>query len=133
MDSRRGRVLVIDDDPLITKAVTRLLLRYHDVVGVATAAEALRDIREHHFDAILCDMMMPQMTGMEFFEALLLVRPEYASRVAFVTGGAFTPGARDFLARVEKRVLDKPFDTARLVAVVDELIAAIDRQEDRED
>ncbi len=70
---------------------------------------------------VLCDLMMPEMTGMEFFEHLGSLRPEYRSRVIFMTGGAFTESAQRFLAEVPNLRISKPFE----VAALRELIAQV--------
>jgi CheY-like chemotaxis protein len=83
----------------------------HDVHTVTRAATALSRLAgDERFDVILCDLMMPEMTGMKFYEALQESRPELAQRVVFLTGGAFTPAAREFMKTVPNRCLAKPFD-----------------------
>src|SRR5690606_37778100 len=68
---RRARVLVVDDEPLILKVVKRTLDKEHEVVTTPTAAQALAWLKAgESFDVILCDIMMPQMTGMEFHAEL---------------------------------------------------------------
>ena len=76
---RRGRILVIDDEPTILRAVQRTLAPVHEVVVIGSAEDALRRIGAgEEFDVILCDLMMPQMTGMELFTELSRVAPEQA-------------------------------------------------------
>jgi PAS domain S-box-containing protein len=119
----RGRVLLVDDEPLIGRAVARTL-RMHDVTATTSAHQALDLIaRGERFDVIFCDLMMPQMTGMDFYDALAKIAPEQIEDVVFLSGGAFTTRARDFLARVKNERMDKPFDTAALRAVVAERLA----------
>jgi FixJ family two-component response regulator len=69
---------------------------------------------------IFCDLMMPQVTGMEFFERLNETAPEQADAVVFITGGAFTEAAIEFVERLEQPLLEKPFDVAALYAVVND-------------
>jgi len=102
---------VIDDDPHIGDAVRETLAREHDVAILTSASEALRRLETgEDFDLILCDLMMPMMTGVDLHEALLRTRPALAARMVFLTGGAFTPRTRTFLAEVSNPRLDKPFD-----------------------
>jgi CheY-like chemotaxis protein len=76
------------------------------------AREALARVRQGPpFDAILCDLMMPEMTGMEFFDELRRTSPEQTRAVLFLTGGAFTDATRAFLEQHQERALDKPLDT----------------------
>lgn len=118
--ARRGRVLVVDDEPMIADVVQRSLALEHDVIAVDRPRAALDLIRAgERFDVILCDLMMPDVTGMDFHEQLTQMAPEHASAVLFLTGGAFTPSARDFLAGVPaNRRLEKPFDVSHLRAVI---------------
>ena len=108
--TRRGAVLVLDDEPPIRVALARVL-GDHEVTTVATAMEALALIRSgKHFDIILSDLMMPQMTGMDFYDELAQSSPEDAAKIVFISGGAFTPRAREFLERVANERIEKPFD-----------------------
>ena len=114
----RGRILAIDDEPLVGAVLTRALAA-HEVVSLTSAAEALARIRGgERFDLIFCDLMMPHMTGMDFYAALEKEAPEVVSRVTFLTGGAFTQGARDFLERTAARTVEKPFDLKSMRALV---------------
>jgi PAS domain S-box-containing protein len=122
----RGRVLVIDDEPMLCSAVERILRPHHDVVLTTLAAEALPRLEAgEQFDLILCDLMMPRMNGMDFHAALQRLRPDLSSRVIFLTGGAFTPQAKAFLERVPNRRVDKPFNSRALLAVTSEVLAAV--------
>jgi CheY-like chemotaxis protein/anti-sigma regulatory factor (Ser/Thr protein kinase) len=116
---RRGRILVVDDEALVLRGVKRILSKEHDVVAVVAAKKALALCASgEKFDLILCDLMMPDMTGMDLHRELLRVAPEQADRMIFLTGGAFTAKARHFLSETPKEHLDKPFDPANLRAIV---------------
>ncbi len=118
-EKRRGRVLVIDDEEDLTEVTREALVDHHDVMTTGDARQALEWIEGgDRFDLILCDMMMPQMTGMEFYSRLVSVAPRQAERVVFMTGGAFTPRAREFLARLPNLRIEKPFDLERILTVV---------------
>jgi signal transduction histidine kinase len=120
---RRGRILVVDDEPMIGSAVGRMLGSEHDVVATTSAKEACERLTAgEHFDVVLCDLIMPQMTGMDLHAELARLRPEVAGRVVFMTGGAFTTTAREFLDRVTNRRLDKPFAVDGLRAMVRSLL-----------
>jgi len=108
----RARVLIVDDEPLVGKSVKRALQDLHDVVVVGSARAALELLRDGHtIDLILCDLMMPEMTGMELHAALGV---EDRERMVFLTGGAFTQAARVFLASMPTRIVEKPFSPTQL-------------------
>jgi CheY-like chemotaxis protein len=116
---RRGRILVVDDEELVLRSVRRILSHEHDVVAMVSAEEALAVCAGgENFDLILCDLMMPDMTGMDFHRELSLVSPEQADRMIFITGGAFTEKARAFLSETPKEHIEKPFYSANLRAIV---------------
>ncbi|HMJ57760.1 MAG TPA: ATP-binding protein [Gemmatimonadales bacterium] len=116
---RRGRILVVDDEELVLHGVKRMLWKEHDVVVVpaATAALALCASGEK-FDVILCDLMMPDMTGMDFHGELSRIAPEMVDRVIFMTGGAFTARAQQFLSTTSTEHIEKPFHAANLRAMI---------------
>ncbi|MEO7096833.1 MAG: ATP-binding protein, partial [Polyangiales bacterium] len=120
---RRGKVLVIDDEEALATAIKRYLSAEHEVTAVYSASAAL-DLFESgaRYDVILCDLMMPQITGMELHELVERLDAEQAQKMVFVTGGAFTASARDFLATTTNRRLEKPFDLKELKKLVNDLI-----------
>jgi CheY-like chemotaxis protein len=112
---------VIDDEAPVGVAVLRLLSREHEVECLLRADEALRRITGgERFDVILCDLLMPVMTGMELHAELVRAAPDQARRMVFLTGGAFTPPARAFLDKVPNSRLEKPFEPQTLRALVNE-------------
>jgi signal transduction histidine kinase len=116
----RARLLVVDDEPLVATAVKRALARHHDVEIAGSAADALERIRRgERFDRILCDLMMPGMGGAEFHAELSRLDGQLADRVTFMTGGAFTESAREFLERSRQPWLEKPLDLQQLRRIVD--------------
>jgi CheY-like chemotaxis protein len=113
--ARRVRVLVVDDEPRIARGLARALRREHDVSTLTSAREALKCLTESdNFDAVLCDVMMPEMTGVDLHRELERRRPDLARRVLFFTGGAFTPSTQAFVRRMADRCLEKPFDVAEV-------------------
>jgi signal transduction histidine kinase len=118
---RVRQVLVVDDEPQIAKALARRL-RPHRVTACTDARQALERIGDSaHFDLVLCDLMMPSMTGAEFLQALRQMRPDLAQRTVFMSGGAFTPAMREFLAREQPRLFDKPLDVSALLRRIESL------------
>jgi len=80
------------------------------------ALEILR--RDKAFDVILCDLMMPEVSGMDVYESLRLMDPALVRRVVLMTGGAFTQRAGQFLAQVDAPLIEKPFEPGQLHAIV---------------
>ena len=114
----RLQVLVIDDEALVARSLRRAL-RGHDVTIVDGGQRAIEILLEGQtFDVVLCDLMMPDLSGMELFERVQKEVPAMASRFVFMTGGAFTARARAFLERVPNHRIEKPFE----VALVRELV-----------
>jgi CheY-like chemotaxis protein len=74
--------------------------------------------RVNRVDVLFCDLMMPEMTGMDLHAEIVRVAPDQAERMVFLTGGAVTTRARDFVAAVPNPVIDKPFDVKRLREIV---------------
>ncbi len=121
--TRTARILVIDDEPLVARSVARTLRSAHEVTICQRAYDALTRIQAgEKFDAIICDLMMAEMSGMAFYEALKIAAPELAERTVFMTGGAFTPAARAFVERAARPLLGKPFSAGELRAAVDDLL-----------
>lgn len=124
-----ARVLVVDDEPSVCQAIRRGL-RGHHVTVAQSGREALVRMAEEDWDVILCDIIMPDVSGIDVYIEACETRPEYADRIVFMTGGAFTDSARAFLARTECRILHKPVDLGQLRTVVaDVVIAAADAAE----
>jgi PAS domain S-box-containing protein len=114
-EAHRLRLLVIDDDRLVAEAIARSLSRDGDVEVVNDARQALERIAAgQSYDVILCDLMMPVMTGMDFYAEVMRVEPKLARRIMFMTGGAFTARARAFVESVVNTCLEKPLDMIEL-------------------
>jgi two-component system cell cycle sensor histidine kinase/response regulator CckA len=115
----RARVLVIDDDPAVGTALKLVLAEEHEVEVLTNARHALDRLRNgERFGVILCDLMMPELSGMDFHRELALSNPELAAGIIFLTGGAFTLGAREFLDRIPNPRLGKPFNWSDLRALI---------------
>lgn len=126
MCERSARVLVVDDEPLLARAIVLILRGQHEVVVVHSVAEAESRLRsDGPFDAVLCDMMLPDRLGMDLFEDVEARDPEQARRFVFLTGGVTDARVAEFLQRVDNPRLSKPFMPAELRTVV-EAITAVD-------
>jgi len=88
----------------------RALQRHYRVVLADSAEDARRVLGAGaHFDLMLCDLMMPGMSGMDLAAWVAEHHPALAGRMIFMTGGAFTPEAEQFLADAAHPSLEKPF------------------------
>ena len=121
--SRRGTVLVVDDEEPLVQAIRKYLSGDH-VVTAVTSAHAALDLMQGgaRYDVVLCDLMMPQITGMELYAEVVKLDVSQANRMVFLTGGAFTVAAREFLDQATNLRLEKPFDLKELRKLVNELI-----------
>ena len=116
----RAKIIVIDDEELVGRSIHRAL-RAHDVRIFTNPNDAVKTLcSDEAIDVVFCDIMMPELSGTEVYTAVEKIRPDVAKRFVFITGGAFTKSARDFLARTPVLCLDKPFDVAQLRQLVRE-------------
>jgi two-component system cell cycle sensor histidine kinase/response regulator CckA len=122
--NRRGRVLVVDDEPGVGK-VLRRILKEHEVEVAAGGRQALERLQQEPdlFDAVLCDVMMPDLGGKDLYEAVRRTHSGLERRFIFVSGGAFTTNAREFLETIPNPKLEKPFNEPALRAIVQELVS----------
>jgi len=116
---QRAKILVIDDEPQIARTLQRLLAAANDVVIAPSARDALDRIgRGETFDLILCDLMMPDINGIDVYDHLTREHPDLVSRIVYMTGGAFSPRAKQFLATIANEHIYKPFSLAEIRRVV---------------
>jgi len=114
LSGRRGRILAVDDEQMLCTVIQRIL-RDHDVTTVTSATAAMHSLSSgERYDLILCDLMMPEMSGMEFYAQLQQVAPDQAGKLLFMTGGAFTEKTQAFLGQFSNKSIEKPFTTAKL-------------------
>ena len=119
----RGKILVVDDEEMLGTLLRRVL-RGHDVTVLTDARKGLELIDGGaRFDAILCDVMMPVMSGMEFHRALAERHPDQVRALIFLTGGAFSKETAAFLDSVPNAHVEKPFDAVKLRARVEAYLA----------
>jgi two-component system, cell cycle sensor histidine kinase and response regulator CckA len=106
-----ARILIIDDEPLLGQTLLYAFKGRHDVVICTSGRDALRRLEQDaHFDLVLCDLTMPEVSGSAVYEEVKRRYPGLLRCFVFMTGGAFTERARDFLANYAGPQLDKPFN-----------------------
>lgn len=114
------RLLLVDDDVALLSSYRRWLKNAHNVATAAGGAQALQMLAEGaDYDAVVCDLMMPDVSGCEVFRQVTDQHPDLRQRFIITTGGAFTPQAERFLAQEAKHILFKPFSAEDLTEVVE--------------
>jgi len=112
------RILIIDDEAMMCRLISRML-RPFDCEVVNNGREALAKVIDGgQYDLILCDVMMPEISGPEFVRRVIQSHPELQEKVIFITGGTFRDDAREQLESLDNVVLEKPFTKSELCTVV---------------
>ena len=111
---------MIDDELMLGEALQRALGDDNEVVVVSSAVEALALLEGgERYDVVLCDVMMPQMDGIELHRRLSVTLPREAERVVFITGGVITARIDAFIARTSNLLLEKPVDLDGLRGLIE--------------
>jgi DNA-binding NtrC family response regulator len=104
------RVLVVDDEPSICKALTMALSRAgYDAIAAQSGESALAIIRNEHVDVMLIDLRIPDMRGDVIFEVAAGHQPHLRYQTLFMTGD-ITERAHKLIAACKCHFLRKPFD-----------------------
>jgi PAS domain S-box-containing protein len=122
---RRPRALVADDEAPLRELMERVLARRGFAVDVAEDGHrALTLVDRCDYDIVLCDVSMPQVSGIAVFEHVRLSRPHLTDVFVFITGDLFDARLRSVAAEGQIPILSKPFSTSAVDAVVQQVIAA---------
>jgi len=109
------KLLLVDDEALVLRAVSRLLAPEFSVLAVASGEEAKLVIAAGgEFDVILCDLMMPQGSGLDLLDWLCAEHPKLAPRLIVMTGGGLERQALAAAHAAKPRLLSKPFSLEEL-------------------
>ncbi|MCU1282047.1 MAG: Sensor histidine kinase [bacterium] len=119
-----GSVLIVDDERALASAIARELGVRMQVELVHSGGEALRALGRDRFDAVLCDLRMPDLSGAEVYKRTHARDREQAERFVFLTGAAGAAGEADFLRSAGRPVLEKPFAMAELWRTVGAVVGA---------
>jgi PAS domain S-box-containing protein len=111
-----ARILVVDDEPLIREMVCDALAS-HEVTAVSNGRDALEQILAHDWDLILCDMVLPEISGLDVYRELERVRPGALPKLVFMTGGDVSGKAPRLPDGGRVRRLEKPFSIKHLRAL----------------
>lgn len=121
--TRRGRLLIIDDEVVFSGSLRRLFSNEHDVTVINHGRAALDQLRAgQRYDAILCDLVMPEVTGIELHLELQRIAPDQAESMIFLTGGVFSEKAQQFLDGIANRWFEKPCNLEQLRAAVRQVV-----------
>jgi signal transduction histidine kinase len=116
----RGRLLFIDDERDICAVMEEALSESHDVVAISDARRALELLATgERFDLILCDVRMPEMTGIDFYARLHADNDAQARRVVLMSGG-FRTSQGDPSMTLPRPLLEKPFTVAQVLSLMRE-------------
>lgn len=113
-EPRRLRVLVVDDDQRVAHVIARCLAD-HDVTVAIGGFEALEFLERKTFDAVLSDVMMPDLDGPSLYEEVSIRWPELVDHFAFVTGAARGSSVARAVQEAGRRVFHKPLQARQLV------------------
>lgn len=111
-----ARILVVDDEPLIREMVCDALSS-HQVTAVATGREAIELIAAQDWELILCDMVLPEISGLEVYREIERLRPELLPKLVFMTGGDVSGRSPRLPDGGRVRRLEKPFSIKSLRAL----------------
>jgi signal transduction histidine kinase/DNA-binding response OmpR family regulator len=121
--TRCGRILVVDDEKAIRDLVSAILITNgHTIETTGDAGEVLSKLDNNRFDAILIDIRMPGMSGMELYTAIIEKHPEMKGKIIFITGDTSDANTRDFLEQNQLPYITKPFDKETLIKQVNNLL-----------
>jgi CheY-like chemotaxis protein len=123
--TRLGKVLIVDDERLVARALQLALSSEFDVDITTSAQEALSWLTAGQaYETILCDVMMPGMTGVELRDRIASFSPEQAARIVFITGGLLLPHVQQWLDHVPNTCLEKPLDLDGLRELIRRRVSA---------
>jgi CheY-like chemotaxis protein len=115
---------VIDDDPLVTASIARILGGEHQVTECTDPRAALTMLLEdREFDVVFCDITMPHLTGLELYRRLCATKPDLGDRFVFMTGGLLQTETSQFLEELPNERLEKPLGVQNLRAMVRRFVA----------
>lgn len=123
-DDSRRRLLVIDDEPLLGQTIRLGLAEAAEVQLETSGSAGMKRLLEQDFDLILCDLSLPDTSGIEIYERVATERPELKARFVVMTGGASTNEVGDFLENYEGHLLTKPFTLREVERLIRELVDA---------
>jgi len=109
------KILVIDDEEGIRMTLKMILEKLGCQVSTAgDVGEGMLLLDKDKYDLILCDIKMPGISGIEFYDIILQRYPEYTRKIVFLTGDVVSAETKKFLERTRRPTLKKPFSIQEL-------------------
>jgi two-component system NtrC family sensor kinase len=124
ISARRARVLVIDDEPVLLRGLKRSLSE-HDVMTATSVNQGMQLYGSHEFDIVFCDLMMPELNGLEFYTRLSALGPSHAQRLVLMTGGVFADRLGCSLAEIPSPCILKPFKHGEIERLISEALERV--------
>ncbi len=116
MENQGKHVLLVDDDLALALMYQELLqANGYEVSTAGNGTEALKLIGSNKFDAIICDLSMPELSGDLFYQEVAITHPELRKRFVFLTANADNPLYESFLKSISAPVVGKPATVERLL------------------
>lgn len=113
------KILILDDDQWFTNLLVELLQTQHfKTTTVESGIEGLKEVMNSDFDVILCDMMMPNLSGDMFYLAVQRTKPHLCKRFIFMSGHKGNPKVEEFIKNVNGIMLWKPFELYQLLDTI---------------
>ena len=120
--TRKGRILIVDDNPEITQALRETLEEAsHEVMAVTTGEEGIRMCRETSFDIVITDVGMPGISGLETSRAIRALRP--TTRIILMTAWDVRLSPQQMEESAASLAIQKPFEKARILSAIEELLS----------
>lgn len=120
-NGHKGYVLVVDDEPLLCRMVSAMLMRAgYDTRTATNGQDALKQATQHPPDLITLDVMMPDMSGIEVARQLRSMPRTADIPIIFVTAldRSVSIDLRRFTEEPDVYQVDKPFSRAQLLAQI---------------
>ncbi len=121
----RARILLVDDDPMITELVVDMLgIEGYDVDTATNGIEALQKLERQRYDLIITDLHMPKLDGSGFYRELAQRKLHSLKRIIFLTGTTGASEQHRFVQESGVPVLLKPFNVSELIELVRRLLSS---------
>ncbi|HTV19331.1 MAG TPA: response regulator [Polyangiaceae bacterium] len=112
---------MIDDEPVLLRGLKRSLSE-HDVMTATSVQQGIQLYKSHEFDIVFCDLMMPELNGLEFYTRLTALGPDHAERLVLMTGGVFADRLGCSLAEIPSPCILKPFKHGELERLISQAL-----------